>query len=211
MTPPPRVPDDYSTTAKGRSTRLAPFDALTHRGQARRLRHIAIAALRDYPIEVARIALLQYEDNAVYEVTSGAGGRFILRVGAADGHGVAELRAELLWLDALRRDTDLVVPIPVPTGGGEPLTIAQAPGVPELSGCTSTPSASCRLRGSCAHPGAGTGCSAHPPRYLPPASRCAIERSSPMSVPASATNSMRSARAARCGASPTPTCTLATC
>ena len=135
MTPAPRLPDDSSTIPNSRSTRLAPFDGLTHRGQARRLRHIAIAALRDYPTGVARLALLQYEDNAVYQVTTGVGDRFILRLGAADGHGVAELRAELLWLEALRRDTDLAVPIPVPTTRGEFLTIAHAPGVPNPRPC----------------------------------------------------------------------------
>ena len=39
---------------------------------------------------------IQYEDNAVYQATTGAGEQFILRVGAFDGHSVAEQRAELL-------------------------------------------------------------------------------------------------------------------
>jgi len=115
--------------------KLRPFEALTHRGQARRLRHLAGAALRDYPIQAARIALLQYEDNAVYRVTTAAGERFILRLGAAEGHGMAEQRAELLWLAALGRDTDLAVPMPVPTTCGAPLTMVEGGGVPEARPC----------------------------------------------------------------------------
>lgn len=112
-----------------------PFEALTHRGPAFRLRRLALAALRHYPIRVTRLELLQYEDNAVYHATTGAGEQFILRVGAADGHSVPEQRAELLWLGALGRDTDLAVPIPIPTTRGEPLTLAEAPGVPDPRPC----------------------------------------------------------------------------
>ena len=128
-------PSNGQGTRKSYGSRLAPFDALTHRGQARRLRRLARAALRDYPIRVDRLALLQYEDNAVYQVTTGAGERFILRVGAAGGHGLPEQRAELRWLDALGRDTDLIVPIPVTTTRGEPLALAHHPGVPEPRPC----------------------------------------------------------------------------
>lgn len=78
---------------------------------------------------------IQYEDNAVYQATTGAGEQFILRVGAFDGHPVAEQRAELLWLYALGRDTDLAVPIPIPTTRGEPLILAEAPGVPDPRPC----------------------------------------------------------------------------
>ncbi len=121
-------------TARGEGT-PRPFEALTHHGQARRLRHLAVAALRDYPIQAARIELLQYEDNAVYRVTTTAGERFILRVGAAEGHGVAEQRAELRWLAALGHDTDLAVPTPVPTARGAPLTVVEGAGVPEPRPC----------------------------------------------------------------------------
>ena len=129
-------PSNRRGTRKSYESRLAvPFEALTHRGQTRRLRHLALAALRDYPIGVTRLELLQYEDNAVYQATTGAGEQFILRVGAADGHSVPEQRAELLWLQALGRDTGLALPIPIPTARGEPLTLAEAPDVPGPRPC----------------------------------------------------------------------------
>lgn len=112
-----------------------PFEALTHRGQAHRLRHLAVAALRNYPIHPARIGLLQYEDNAVYRIATGTGERFVLRIGAAEGHGMAEQRAEVLWLAALGRDTDLVVPAPVPTARGAALTVVEGAGVPVPRPC----------------------------------------------------------------------------
>jgi len=122
------------STGRGEGT-PCPFEALTHHGQARRLRPLAVAALRDYPIQAARIALLHYEDNAVYRVTTAVDERFILRVGAAEGHGVAEQRAELRWLAALGHDTDLAVPPPVPTTRGAPLTLVDGGGVPEPRPC----------------------------------------------------------------------------
>ena len=135
MNPTTAPPNRKSTRESCRGRLRVPFEALTHRGQTRRLRHLALAALRDYPIRVARLELLQYEDNAVYRVATGAGEQFILRVGAADGHSVPEQQAELLWLHALGRDTDLAVPIPIPTARGEPLTLAEAPGVPGPRPC----------------------------------------------------------------------------
>ena len=135
MTPTTDPPNGLGTRTGYASRLPVPFEALTHRGQAWRLRQLALAALRDYPIRVARLELLQYEDNAVYQVATGAGEQFILRVGAADGHPVAEQHAELLWLHALGRDTDLAVPIPIPTTGGEPLILADAPGVPDPRPC----------------------------------------------------------------------------
>jgi Ser/Thr protein kinase RdoA (MazF antagonist) len=48
---------------------------------------------------------------------------------------VAEVQSELAWLVALHRDTDLVVPDPVPTRVGALLTVAGASGVPEPRIC----------------------------------------------------------------------------
>ena len=42
---------------------------------------------------------------------------------------------ELEWLDAITRDTDLVVPKPIATREGELLTVATTPGVPEPRVC----------------------------------------------------------------------------
>ena len=58
----------------------------------------------------------------------------MLRVHRAD-RTPAQVLSELRWLAALRRDTELGVPEPVPTRSGDLLAIAATPGVPEPRVC----------------------------------------------------------------------------
>jgi Ser/Thr protein kinase RdoA (MazF antagonist) len=102
---------------------------------------LARAALELYSLRDAEVELLRYGFRQVFRVRSGSRGEFALRLydlpeairrtgpqpPAADPRrhlGVAlrspgVLRSQLLWLSALRRDTGLLVPKPVPTLGGE--------------------------------------------------------------------------------------------
>ena len=111
------------------------FAVLSHRAQVGRLKRLAAAALAEYDLPGARLAPLVHRFNTTFEVTDAGGNRFALRITRPGKSSVAEVQSELAWLVALHRDTDLVVPDPVPTRAGELLTVAGAPGVPEARIC----------------------------------------------------------------------------
>jgi Ser/Thr protein kinase RdoA (MazF antagonist) len=120
------------------------FEQLTHRRQLRRLSRLARAALGRYGMQGARIVPLLHGHNAVFRVEAGAGSRgassgcrerYVLRVHGEARADEAQIRSELLWLQALRRDTALAVPEPVYSREGELVTRVEAPGVPEPRSC----------------------------------------------------------------------------
>jgi Ser/Thr protein kinase RdoA (MazF antagonist) len=111
------------------------FAALSHRAQVGRLRRLAAAALADYDLPEVRLAPLVHRFNTTFQVTDAGGNRYALRITRPGKSSVAEVQSELAWLVALHRDTDLVVPDPVPTRAGALLTVAGAPGVPEPRIC----------------------------------------------------------------------------
>jgi Ser/Thr protein kinase RdoA (MazF antagonist) len=116
---------------------MKPFPALTNRGQAGRLRRLALVALQQYDLPVRRVRLITNDLNGIFRVDTAGGGRYVLRVSLPGtcGHSLAEIRSELMWLQALHRDTGLQVPRPVPARGGALVTTAHVPGVPEPRHC----------------------------------------------------------------------------
>jgi Ser/Thr protein kinase RdoA (MazF antagonist) len=95
----------------------AGFEALAHDVQVASLRDLAVeVATRDYGLHAPDCRLLQYENNAVFAVTS-AGERFALRLSPPATARVA-LGSEMAWLTAIRRDTALRVPEPVTAADG---------------------------------------------------------------------------------------------
>jgi Ser/Thr protein kinase RdoA (MazF antagonist) len=124
---------------------VRPFDQLTYRGQVRRLRRLAQAALAGYGLDDARLKLIGYGENTTFRVvTPGAapapgdpytGNCYLLRVHRPGYQTAASIASELAWLAALRQD-GLVVPEPVPATNGQLLTEASAPGVPEPRCCS---------------------------------------------------------------------------
>jgi Ser/Thr protein kinase RdoA (MazF antagonist) len=112
-----------------------PFSSLTHRGQARRLLEMARLALQEYPLNVKQIQLLTYHFNAIFRVDTEEGQKYVLRINLPGGRSLAEIRAETGWLAALRRDTPLIVPEPIPRSDGGFVTTVEARGVPEPRHC----------------------------------------------------------------------------
>lgn len=98
--------------------------------QVRRMRRLAWAALRAYDLGEARLTLLAHMFNTTFRVDTAEGRRYVLRIHRAGTPTVESVGAELSWLAALRRDTDLEVPEPVRTRGGQLLAVASVPGVP---------------------------------------------------------------------------------
>ena len=100
------------------------FDHLERPQQIRLLEQAARRALAAYPLQVESVELLRYMLNAEFVVQArpdnGADAlkRYVLRVNAPGFHTRAEIASELIWLDALTRDTKLIVPVPVRTRKG---------------------------------------------------------------------------------------------
>ena len=126
---------------------MKPFDALPYNGQIRRMRQLAQAALVPYRLSHARLRLLQHLANTTFCVEEGGGpgeepegassamSRYVLRIHRTGPDSLLRSRSELLWLEALRRDTELVVPEPVRARDGSLAIVAQAPGVPSPRCC----------------------------------------------------------------------------
>ncbi|MGI8587377.1 MAG: phosphotransferase enzyme family protein [Chloroflexia bacterium] len=115
---------------------MGSFAALNRRAQVGLLKRLATAALAEYDLPGPRLAPLAHAFNTTFQVGDGRRGNlYALRITRPGKSTVAEVQSELAWLTALRRDTDLVVPDPVPTREGALLSVAGVPGVPEPRIC----------------------------------------------------------------------------
>jgi Ser/Thr protein kinase RdoA (MazF antagonist) len=94
------------------------FAALTTRQQVHQLRAVALEALQAYPLEVKRLRLLSHGFNTIFRVEDARGQKFALRLNVNSRRSLENFRAELAWLEALNRETDLCVPVVVPTRDG---------------------------------------------------------------------------------------------
>lgn len=110
------------------------FAELTQRGQVARLRKVAEMALAQYELDVTALKSLLHLENTTFRVDSGDE-RFVLRINRPGHRNRDEIRSEALWLEAIHRDTDLVVPRPVRNREGQLVTPAGARGVPEERSC----------------------------------------------------------------------------
>lgn len=113
---------------------MKPFHELTEQGQTRRLRNMALTALADYDLDLLQVSALAVETNVLFDVKTSTE-RYVLRINAPDARTLTEIRSELLWLRALRQETDLVVPEPIPSRKGDLVLTVDIPGVPEARHC----------------------------------------------------------------------------
>jgi Ser/Thr protein kinase RdoA (MazF antagonist) len=111
------------------------FERLPRRTQVRRMRRLAEAALSDYNLPDRKLTLLAHLFNTTFRVDAADGRRYVLRIHRAGTPTVDTVGSEMAWLEALRRDTLLEVPSPVPTRSGKLLTVASTPGVPNPHIC----------------------------------------------------------------------------
>ncbi|WP_027094664.1 phosphotransferase enzyme family protein [Cohnella thermotolerans] len=82
---------------------------------------IARRAVGLYPLpSSSRVRLLNYSENATYLVEHGGSGeKTILRVNRPGYHSKEELDAELVWMQAIRREGTVAVPEPIAGSNGE--------------------------------------------------------------------------------------------
>jgi len=117
------------------------------------MRRLGRTALDAYSLVDPRMRLVGDMENTTFRVeafeadpevawpTPGCRARFLLRVHRPQRHGrsvdtVAAIRSELLWLTALRADTDLLVPEPLLTRGGDVTVTVSSAAVPETRTCS---------------------------------------------------------------------------
>jgi len=107
------------------------FSSLAARTQVRILRAVAAEALSDWPLVVERVRLVYHGFNTTFRVLDAQGRSFALRLSVNHRKPQASVVAEMSWLDALARDTDLSLPAPVATRDGSLIARASVPGLTE--------------------------------------------------------------------------------
>lgn len=111
------------------------FYRLTYLGRARRLRNMAIEALKQYDLQVAKLRLLTNEFNGIFRVDTLAGEKYVLRISRPNEHEISEILSEMTWLAALRKETNLMVPEPLESINGDLVVTVEVEGVPEARHC----------------------------------------------------------------------------
>ncbi len=95
------------------------FEQLSESEKVDRYTRLARKALSSYGLANAQLTYLGGPTDATFEVTTGDSSRhYALRI-CSPSRSPDGLQREILWLTALRRDTDLVVPEPILTMDGE--------------------------------------------------------------------------------------------
>jgi len=114
---------------------MKPYDELTFRGQILRLRQLCLKALEAYPIEVARVRYLTTASTTMFRVDARDGQKYVFRLYSEQDSSLAENEAEMFWLSALARETDLPVVQPVARTDGVYLSFVSVAGVPGEKRC----------------------------------------------------------------------------
>lgn len=114
---------------------MKPFDQLTSRGQAKRLRKLVNKALDQYDLGVTEIHLVGLFTNAIFRLRLRGGHSCIMRVCRPGWRTESDLTSEINWLRALSRETDIRVPEPVPNRNGDFFVEVSVEGVPEPRRC----------------------------------------------------------------------------
>lgn len=107
---------------------ILPGDEAADRAGMADLLDLAASALEAYALGPARLSPIKPIENATFRVDAVSGGRYCLRMHPPNSRSAAEIRSELQWLAAIRRDTGLAVPEPVRAGDRALVTLTRAGG-----------------------------------------------------------------------------------
>ncbi|MBN9228474.1 MULTISPECIES: phosphotransferase enzyme family protein [Legionella] len=94
------------------------FERASYLAQVRRLRALAIEALKHYPFITHNIEFIKYSANAIFRITDHQNKRYALRINPYGHHQHAAIEEEIHWMQHIRSTTDLIVPAPVKTLSG---------------------------------------------------------------------------------------------
>ena len=98
---------------------MKPYSELTRLGKIRRLRKVVLKALDDYDLRVEGVDFMTIETNTMFKIRTVDAEKFVMRIYSDEETTLRENRAEMFWLDALMRDSDIPVTEPVPRRDGE--------------------------------------------------------------------------------------------
>ena len=115
------------STEDGSAMKL--FTQLSRAGQRQRLKALGRTALQHYQIKDATLAFVSETANTVFRVRQSSC-QYMLRIHPAEGKSTAAIGDELAWLAALRCETTLTIPEPMPTIDGQLIQTVATPGVP---------------------------------------------------------------------------------
>lgn len=110
---------------------MRPFSTLTERGQALRLRRMALAALSHYDLSLKKVTLVANHLNAIFRVDTEEGETYALRISEPTWRTDDELQLELHWLQALAQETTISVPKLFLNTERQLITSVSCEGVPE--------------------------------------------------------------------------------
>ena len=96
------------------------FSELTWRGQARRLRQLALRALRLYDLDVDRVSWVSRWTNDILRVCARDGAVYAMRLCCPGWRTREDLLLEVAWLETLQRDADLNTPRVISSRNGTP-------------------------------------------------------------------------------------------
>ena len=80
---------------------------------------VANKALEFYPLTFKTVSLINYEYNATFKVETNDGNQFALRVNINSPRSVANLKAEIAWVNFLVTDARVKVPHPIASSKGD--------------------------------------------------------------------------------------------
>jgi Ser/Thr protein kinase RdoA (MazF antagonist) len=111
------------------------YSELTERGKANRLRKVALRALENYDLSVKKVRLLTVETNTYFRIDTSDGRKYAMRVYSNEETTLKDNLAEVFWLNAINRDTDIPAPRPVPIKNGGFIALVDIPETPDERRC----------------------------------------------------------------------------
>ncbi len=114
---------------------MTSFEQTSYLALVRRFRELAEIAITQYPIKVQSIDLIKYNANAIFKVTDTQKKKYILRIHPHQYHTPQAIHEEIKWLHHITNTTDLLVPKPVLTIGGDYLVQQKHQALPTTRLC----------------------------------------------------------------------------
>lgn len=115
------------------------FTSLTYEQRVERLQQLAELALRAYNLPEVKLTPLAFVNNATFKVemisAQANAPAYVLRVHRPQYRTGAYIRSELQYMQALKKNTQIVLPEPVLTREGDVLTTVALEGVDEPRHC----------------------------------------------------------------------------
>ena len=91
------------------------------------MRSLAQMVLTRYDLDVSRLTLLEHGFNTTFRIDTTDGRKLAMRINVNSRRSPANIAAEVQWLDALARETDIVVAAPLRTIDGRLTTAVHSP------------------------------------------------------------------------------------